>query len=375
MKKTTTFKRFMLVMLAVLMIASFSMMAACEKSGGDAATTPAASDGDEGPDITKPTEVTGKDIYNEPIKLLYVPIGDAGPAYEMGVYALKDSLKFTPNITLDVKPGEYDPTKQAAILQEGVTQGYDAIFAECMDPVVSAGPVEAAEAAGIPFISINLNSEAVHTLHIQGNDYKSGQEAAKILGAALGGKGKVLTGNGPAAQQATNQMVVGFNEGIAANYPDIEILGDLPTEGWQADEANKQMSDALTKYDTIDGVYCASDDIADGYISALTTAGREKDTLVYGSMGYPAALQRIKDGTQFGSYFSDVYGEYQTIIYQALYFIENGISSKSLGLKSTPLLDQPTTPITKDGKIEGSVDVQTVIDNSRWKTVMPDAFK
>jgi ABC-type sugar transport system substrate-binding protein len=365
-------KRFLLILLAVIMVLTMGFaMAACEKDD-----TGGSSDADtDDSDITVPTEYKGKDIYNEDIKLLYIPIGDAGPAFEMGRYAILDVLKFNKNITVDIKPGEYDPTKQASILKEGITQQYDGIFLEAMDPVVSKGPIEEAEAAGIPVITINLNSEAVHTLHIQGNDLVSGQEAAKILGAALGGKGKVLTLNGPAAQQATNQMVVGFNQQLAADYPDIEILGDLPTEGWQADEANKNMNDAITKYPEIDGVYAASDDLADGAIKALNAAGRAKDTLVYGSMGYPAALQRIKDGTQFGSYWSDVYGEYEVVIFQILYFIQNGITSQTLGLTATPLLDQPTTPITKDGSIEGSVDVQTVIEQSRWKEVAADAFK
>ncbi|MDR2486584.1 MAG: sugar ABC transporter substrate-binding protein [Clostridiales Family XIII bacterium] len=350
------------------MISVFSFgLAACEGGGGESGGGESnTGDPVNTDDITVPTEFKGKNIYEEEIKIAYLPIGTEGPAFVMADYAIKDCLKFNDNIKVDIYPSEYDPNKQASSIQEAITQGYDGIMLEAMDPVVSAGPIEEAEAAGIPVITINLNSEALHTLHIQGNDYISGCNAARTLGEACGGKGKALTLNGPAAQQATSQMVPGFNETIAAEFPDIEILGDLPVEGWQSEVAETQMRDALTKYDQIDIVYCASDDLADGAIKAIKAAGREKDIKVHGSMGYPAALKRIKDGTQFASYYSDGYAEYTTVIFQMLYFIQNGMTASALGLTATPLIDQPTTPITKE-------NVETVIETSHWREADPTA--
>ncbi|MDR2610201.1 MAG: sugar ABC transporter substrate-binding protein [Clostridiales Family XIII bacterium] len=370
MKKVRT-SRFLAVVMAVLMmsVAVFAL-AACEKESDVNTDTPVAGDDT---DITMGT--TKVDIYNTDVKLLYVPIGDAGPAFEMARYAIEDTLKFLPNVTVDIKPAEYDPTKQADIITDAIGQGYQGIFFEAMDPIVSQGPIEKAEAAGIPVITVNLNSQAVHTLFIQGNDYKSGYQAGEILGAAIDGKGNALTLNAPAAQAATSQMIPGFQDALKDNYPDITFLEDFPCEGWQSSEAANNMKSALTKYDKIDIVYAASDDLADGAINAIKEAGRENEIKVYGSMGYPQALQRIKDGTQFGSYFADGYSQFQVVVYQMLYYVQNGLNATVLGYTDTPTLDMPTTPITKDGNLAGSVSVDQVIENSRWKVVMPDAFK
>jgi ABC-type sugar transport system substrate-binding protein len=361
--------RFLAVLLAVLMmsVAVFAL-AACEKDSSDTANKGTTDDSDITMGATK------VDIYQEDIKLLYVPIGDAGPAFEMARYAIEDTLKFLPNVTVDIKPAEYDASKQADIVTDAIGQGYHGIFFEAMDPIVSQGPIEKAEAEGIPVITVNLNSAAVHTLFIQGNDYKSGYQAGEILGEAIGGQGNALTLNAPAAQAATSQMVPGFNDALKDKFPGVTVLEDLPCEGWQASEATNNMKSALTKYDKIDIVYAASDDLADGAINAIKEAGRENEIKVYGSMGYPQALQRIKDGTQFGSYFADGYSQFQVVIYQMLYFVQNGLNAEVLGYTDTPTLDQPTTPITKDGGLAGSVSVDQVIENSRWKIVMPDAF-
>jgi ABC-type sugar transport system substrate-binding protein len=82
----------------------------------------------------------------------------------------------------------------------------------------------------------------------------------------------------------------------------------------------------------------------------------------------PDALKRIQNGEQFGTYFSDNYVEFSTALYQALYFIQNGISVATVGNTTTPVIDQPTTPVTKD-------NVDTIIGVSHWKEADPDAWK
>jgi ABC-type sugar transport system substrate-binding protein len=292
----------------------------------------------------------------------------------MAKYALDEAKKVTPNLTYVVKPAQYLPTKQGEIIQEAIYSGYDGIIAEIMDPNSSKAPIEEAEAAGIPVITVNLNSNAVHTLHIESNDSLGGQQAAEILASSVGGTGNALTVNGPAAQKGTNKMIKGFNDKCKASYPNIKILADLPSEGWMADEAQLNVSNALIKYPNIDIIYAASDDLANGAILAITKAGRQDDIKVYGSGGYPDALNRIKDGTQFGTSFADGYAEYQTAVSKMAEALQSGQTAKSLNLTSTPVLQLDTVPVTKDGA-NGSTKVDTIITDSHWDVVLPDAFK
>jgi ABC-type sugar transport system substrate-binding protein len=123
----------------------------------------------------------------------------------------------------------------------------------------------------------------------------------------------------------------------------------------------------LTKYDKIDGVYCVSDDIAHGATQAIDAAGRT-GIKVYGSMGYPDALQAIKNGTMFGTYFSDGYLEYSVALYLTLHIIETGITAPAAGYTTTPIIDMPTIPTTQ-------ANVDNVINDSRWETLGLYQFK
>jgi ABC-type sugar transport system substrate-binding protein len=365
MKKTTTFKRFMLIVLAVIVMATLGL-AACEKDSGSDAPAPAASDDESG--ITKPTEFTGKNILEDEINIWYITLSTAGITNKMAKLAFDYVVKYYPNIKVTMQDSQYNPENQVTFLNEALTQNIDAVIVEAMDPGATQGPIEALEAAGIPVITENLNTFAVHSLHIQGNDYNSGEEAADVIAKAVGEKGVAVAIDGPQQQAETNRMTVGFEDQIVAKYPGIEFKERAYTDNFDAAIAQTNTAALIQKYPDLSIVYCASDDLANGAISAIKAAGKEKDIIVYGGMGFPDALQRIKDGTQFGTYFSDAYLENSTALYQAIYFIETGVSVKSMGYTATPILDQPTTPTTKD-------NIDLIIEISHWKEADPDAWK
>jgi len=346
-------KRLLAILLALTLVAVLAVACKTEEgsSGGDETLT-----------------LSGKDIYKEDIKIMYISLSTAGVTNRMTELAFNDVIQFYPKITVNLVDPGYDPNKQIEFIEQAITQQYDAILIEAMDPVGTKGPIEEAEKAGIPVITINLNSQAVHTMHIQGNDYNSGYKAGEVLGNALGGTGKVLSFDGPSEQAETNRMCPGFADAIKDLYPGIELLENSYTDGWQKDVARANMTSLLAKYPQIDGVYCASDDIADGVISAIEAAGRSDEIKVYGSMGYPDALLRIRAGTQFGTYFSDGYVEYSTALYMALYFVQNGITGYALGYTATPVVDQPTTPVTQE-------NVETIIEISHWKDADPTTWR
>jgi ABC-type sugar transport system substrate-binding protein len=366
MKKRKTSK-VLVVLLAVLMVFTFGIgMAACENEGGGDADTPTDTDDQTG--ITIPTEFKGKDVFTEDTTIWHITLSTAGVTNRMVEYAFDYVTKYYPNINVVMQDAQYNPENQVNFLNEALTQGVDAVIIEAMDPGATQAPIEALEAAGIPVITANLNTFAVHSLHIQGQDYFSGQEAADVLAEATDGKGIAVSIDGPQQQAETNRMTVGFQDQLAAKYPGIEFKENSYTDNWDAQLAQTNMAALIQKYPDITMVYCASDDLANGVVSAVKAAKKEKQIKVYGSMGMPDALKRIQNGEQFGTYFSDNYVEFSTALYQALYFIQNGISVATMGNTTTPVIDQPTTPVTKD-------NVDTIIGVSHWKEADPDAWK
>jgi len=368
--KKSTIKRLVAVLMAVMMIGAIGL-GGCESSGSDegsAAGSSAATNEDTG--ITISDKIAGKQLYGdgaEDVKIGIIPMSTAGVTNKMTQKALDDICNFFTNVTYTHFDPAYDPNNQVNMINECITQGYDAIIIEAADPVLTSDPIAAAEAAGIPVITMNLNCEAVHTLYIYGDDYHSGEMAAQVLAEATGEQGVAIGIDGPAEQEQTNRHVAGFRDYIEANYPNITFAEQYFTAGFQKEVANQNMTAALQNYPDINMVFCMSDDLADGAIQAIKAAGKEDQIKVYGAMGYPDALVRIRDGEQFGSFYSDAYIEYQTAMYMALYYIENGITSVTMGYEGTPAINQPTTPITQE-------NVQTIIETSHWKEIDPDTF-
>jgi ABC-type sugar transport system substrate-binding protein len=345
------------------LIMSFAFVVAFTTGCGGGGSSDAAS-GDAG---TTAAVFEGKDIYGfqtgtpADVKIAYIPLSTAGVTNSMVKAATDEQIVFYPNISITQFDPGYDLNRQISMINECVTQGYDAIMLEAADTEALNTTIADAEAAGVPVVTINVGASGLHTLHIQGNDYKSGREAGRVLADALGGQGNVLLLDCPAAQKPISLMGTGFEDYVNEEAPGVTLLESAPIDNWSPEIANTTMRDLLTKYDQIDGVYCVSDDIAQGAIQAIDAAGRTGIS-VYGSMGYPNALQSIKDGTMFGTYFSDGYLEYAVALYMTLHAIETGITSVSAGYETTPIIDMPTVPTT-------SANVENVITDSRWESL------
>jgi ABC-type sugar transport system substrate-binding protein len=304
------------------------------------------------------------DLTTDKIKVAYIPISTAGATNSLVDIAFQDTIEtYKDNIQLDYFDPGYDVQTQITMVNDCVNQGYNAILIECADPISLSTPVADAEAAGVACITLNLNAETVHTLHIRGVDYLAGWTAAEVLAEDFGkdsGKNVVII-DCPAPMAATNLQSAGFedymNENTNWNLLDLRNIDNFSQEG-----ANTAMRDVLTVYDNIDIVYCMMDDITAGTLQALEAAGKADGSIVvYGNIGGPGTLGAIKNGNKalYGLTLSDYYTEMSIAMAMAMYFAETGITAVSMGLDATPQIALKVFPITPDN----AADMITI---SRW---------
>ena len=351
MKKTVK-----IISVLLIIVMAMSMLAACESGGKD-----------DGQQSTAPEErgalPGGKDIYNEPTKISVISLSTAGQVNWMYKLALYDQAVRYPLCQVDFKDAEYDPSKQVTLIEEAITQGYDCIFLECMDPFLVVDAIIKAEEAGIPVITTNAAEPAVtHTLHVAGADYSSGWRGGEALDGLTKGVSNrtAIVLDCPAAFKQGALMGTGFEEYVEKT--DIKLLESIGIEDWSADNSQIAMSNMLAKYGSgeITMVYCASGDIALGAMNAIEQAGRQGDNiLIWGFMGYPNELEAIKDGKMAGTMFSDTYVQYAALFYYAMYFIATGLTSITAGYTATPIVEQPMVPVT-------AANVDQIMDISRW---------
>ena len=350
-------KRIKIIALLLTIVIIFSMISAC----GNKQEEPVTSN-DTPPSASTPKLTGGKDIYNDPIKIAFISMSTAGSANRLYQFALTEQASRYPNVSLNFMDGEFDPNRQITLMEEVVTQGYDAVILEAMDAYALNHVVDAAEESGVVVISLgNPSPTTTHTLHMAGADYTIGRESAAYLAEMTGGEGTAIILDCPAGFKTMALMGTGFEDYIVENT-NIEILEIIGIDNWSGDNAQIAMRDVLTKYGPgeITMVYCASDDIANGAMNAITTANREGDgILLWGFMGYPAAFESIKEGKMTGTMFYDLYVIIASMFHSALYFIAIGANSRDIGYEETPYIETQLLATTIE-------NVDYIMGASRW---------
>ena len=297
----------------------------------------------------------GKDIYNDPIKIGVLSMSTAGVINRIFQLGINNQLREYPNITVTYWDAEYDPNRQITLMQEAITQDYDAVILEAMSPVALNDVITEAEDNGIVVLTVSASTPStVYTMHFKGSDYSSGWACGEMADEATGGEGTALILDCPAGFKETARMGTGFQEYVEKNT-NIKILEVIGIEDWSPNNSQTAMRDMLVKYGPgeITHIYCASDDIASGAINAIAAAGRESDgILIWGMMGQPAGLEGVRDGTMAGTMWSDVYTQYAVMFYYALFCIMTGFNSRVAGYTETPELDQPLLPVTTDNVLD-----------------------
>lgn len=339
-------KKIIALMLIMLLAFSFAACGGSDNGGGS------GSDGSQAEGIFRDPK---KNPYSDELKIAWIP-SDAPAANCVAWGAgIERELSYWPNVTFNTFDGERDAEKQSSIIQDLIVQEYDAII---LQPYVSstvAVAVEDAEAAGIPVICINIDSDSPHSALVAMTDYEAGYAIGVEMAESVGGEGNfVVIQATPGATRGEN-LEEGFQAAIA-NYPGITIL-DEQTGEWNSEKANAVMTDFLTKYDSIDGVFCHNDQMAEGAATAVQTAGRLGEMSIWGANGEAKALEYIEQGLMTGTVYTDCYDQGATAARLAMMFIGGNLDTSQF--TQTLQIKMPPIVVTSE-------NVASITEDMRW---------
>ncbi|MDR2486388.1 MAG: sugar ABC transporter substrate-binding protein, partial [Clostridiales Family XIII bacterium] len=290
-----------------------------------------------------------KDINKGDYKIAFIPLGASGPTIPMTLEGYQDAVGGEgSNIKIEVFDSQFDTTNQINIMNECITQGFDAIILEPNDANALNDVMAQAEAAGIPVVTRNVGATGPRTGHVLNSDYRAGWDAGAYIkeNADVPEKAKVLMLDVVADLKPTTRMGTGFEDFLKQETA-WELLETQAVENTSQENANTIMRDLLTKYDDIDIVYTVNDDCAMGALQAIESAGRQKEgIIIWGYEGHPNALVAIKEGRLYGTSYADVYQQSYATMMQVLYFIQTGITAKALGFEYYPTIEFKTFPCT-----------------------------
>ena len=207
-------------------------------------------------------------------------------------------------VELTILSADQDAAKQISQIEQCVSEGYDAILFEPVDPDGLRDAAAAAAAAGV--VVVNIVSvctdwaDAGISAVACGNNVKAGENEMQHVADLLEGKGNVAILTGPSAVTDATDRLQGY-ENIMANYPEMTLVVSPADCQWDTAQAQATVESWLSAYD-LDAIVCQNDGMA---VGAGNAAGANSGIVITGLDGTPDGYEAIQDGRITGTVAQD----------------------------------------------------------------------
>ena len=217
-----------------------------------------------------------------------------------GAQAKADEL----GVELTILSADQDAATQISQIEQCVSEGFDAILFEPVDPDGLRDAAKAAADAGVIVINVVSSCTDWESAGISavscGNNVKAGENEMQHVVDLLGGKGNVAFLTGPSAVTDALDRLQGYHN-VMENYPEIvEVVAPADCE-WDTAKAQATVESWLSAYD-LDAIVCQNDGMA---VGAGNAAGANSGIIITGVDGTPDGYEAIKDGRMTGTVAQD----------------------------------------------------------------------
>ena len=174
------------------------------------------------------------------------------------------------------------------------TRGIDALVVLPFESEPLTGPVQAVAQQDIwvTVVDRGLSQPNIEDLYVAGDNPGFGRTAGEYFAENLSEGDNIVVLRG-IPTTLDNERVEAFQQAIEGSG--INVL-DMQHGNWNRDDAFEVMQDFLSRYDDIDAVWAADDDMAIGVLAAIEQAGRQDEMWVVGGAGMKEIIKRIMEG-------------------------------------------------------------------------------
>lgn len=200
--------------------------------------------------------------------------------------------------TVDVFDGQGDQNATNNAANDFISRGFDAIVNVSSPNQQMTGVIEAAKAAGIPFVSIYGGYVPGLDAEIGTNEFVHSSLISQELVNHLGGEGRIVKFNWTVLQ-ALKDRDEAFHA-VVGQAPGIEIVREVDVKvPGQVDDTYAQMTNILAADQDIDAVWVGWDELATPVVRAIEEAGLQDKIVVFGFDGNPFAWDLIREGSPY----------------------------------------------------------------------------
>jgi ribose transport system substrate-binding protein len=203
--------------------------------------------------------------------------------------------------TVNVVDANRDNARQQSQVEDFINEKVDAIVLTPYDSQAIGSAIAEANKAGIPVFTADIaSSSKLGTVvsHVASDNVHGGQQAGKLICAAVGKSGSVAIIDQPEVTSVQDR-VKGFKQALVANCPGVTIVADVDAGG-QRDNAANNTSDILQSHSDLKGIFGINDDSALGALTAVKAAGQVGKIAIVGYDASPEARTAIAAGQMYG---------------------------------------------------------------------------
>ena len=276
-------------------------VAACgsDNSSSESKNTTSASEAAGKKSGTTAAKATG------PVKIAFsAPGADHGWMAAITKNAREQAKKLG-DVQLQAAEGVTDSAAQADQIETLIASKPDALVVLPNEPDALTPVAQKAMAAGIPVVDIDreFTERGAYRALITGDNYGIGFQAGNYFADQLKCKGNVVEIQGIAGIPVTEERSQGFRDALKKRCQDgIKIVASQPAD-FVPDKGLSVMENILQAHKDIDAVYTHDDDMAEGVVSAIQNAGRDKEMFLTGAGGSKTAMEQIKKGGLYRATF------------------------------------------------------------------------
>ena len=191
-----------------------------------------------------------------------------------------------------------DTNVQNGQIDDMIVQDCKIISAISNDMDGSVPALEAARAAGLPYVSFLTtirNADSYDKfIYIGSQNYDAGAMQGEYLVATLPENAKIIYFTGAPNDQQYIDRKAGLMDKLATRA-DVTVLAEYNVEN-KKDLGMSTTEDCLQAFEHFDAIVCQNDDSALGVVEALKSAGKLEGVITVGLDGSAAALESVAAG-------------------------------------------------------------------------------
>ena len=224
---------------------------------------------------------------------------------------MQREASFSGNIDLRIKTAYDNNQRQIRDIEEFIADGVDLLIVAPNEAAPLTPVIEKAMDEGIPVVLIDRKiTSNKYTAFVGADNFQIGKEVGVYASQLLNGKGNIVEIRGLKGSTPDLERHNGFINSLS-NFPEIKIVYE--SDGaWLRSEANKRMSEALNKVQSIDLVFAHNDEMAIGVYEAFNVVNNIKKPIILGIDALPGTdggIERVLNGSIDATFIYPTGGE------------------------------------------------------------------